>query len=49
MVCSADIACNLDKRTAARQFRQSIEQYMASDKFNPVSELDLEVVMALLK
>jgi len=49
MVCSADIANNLDKRPAARQFRQSIEQYMASDKFNPVAELDLEAVKALLK
>jgi hypothetical protein len=49
MVCSADIAGNLDKRPAARQFRQSIEQYMASDKFNPAAELDLEVVKALLK
>ena len=49
MVCSADIANNLDKRIAARQFRRSIEQYMASDKFNPTAELDLELVKALLK
>jgi hypothetical protein len=49
MVCSADIAGNLDKRHAARQFRQSIELYMASDKFNPATELDLEVVKGLLK
>ena len=49
MVCSADIAGDLNKRPAARQFRQSIEHYMASDKFNPVDELDLEVVRALLK
>ena len=49
MVCSADIARDLDKRPAARQFRQSIEQYMASDKFNPVAEVDMEIIKALLK
>ena len=49
MVCSADIANNLDQRPAARQFRRSIEKYMASDKFNPVAEMDLEVMKALLK
>ena len=49
MVCSANLSDDLDKRPAARQFRRSIEQYMASDKFNPASELDLEVVKALLK
>ena len=49
MVCSADIANDLDKRPAARQFRRSIEQYMASDQFNPQTELDLDVVKDLLK
>ncbi len=49
MVCSADIVRNLDQRPAARQFRRSIEQYMASDKFNPGTEVDLEMVRALLK
>jgi len=49
MVCSADIAGDLDKRPAARQFRRSIEQYMASDQFNPQTELDLDVVKGLLK
>ena len=49
MVCSANLYDDLDKRSAARQFRRSIEQYMASDKFNPATELDLEVVKALLK
>jgi len=44
MVCSADIVNDLGKRPAARQFRRSIEQYMASDKFNPVTELDLEYI-----
>ena len=49
MVCSADIATDLDQRPAARQFRRSIEQYMASDKFNPATELDLNILKALLK
>ena len=49
MVCSADIANDLDKRLAARQFRLSIEQYMASNQFNPTTEVDLGLVKALLK
>ena len=49
MVCSADIVNDLDKRIAARQFRRSIEEYMASDKFNPTIELDLELVKTILK
>jgi len=49
MVCSADIVNDLNKRPAARQFRLSIEQYMASDKFNPTTELDLELVKSVLK
>ena len=49
MVCSADIATHLDIRPAARQFRLSIEQYMASDKFNPSTELNLDLVKMLLK
>jgi hypothetical protein len=42
MVCSADIATDLDNRPAARQFRRSIEQYMTSDKFKPVAEVDFK-------
>jgi hypothetical protein len=49
IVCSADITSDLDKRHAAGQFRRSIEQYMASDKFNPVVELNLELIKDLLK
>ena len=49
MVCSADLFNDLDKRYAARQFRRSIEQYMASDKFNPTTELDLQLIKDLLK
>ena len=47
MVCSADLQKDLDKRPAARQFRQSILEYMASDRFNPSTTLDPEKVRAL--
>ena len=49
MVCSVDLQNDLDKRPAARQFRQSILQYMASDQFNPSVTLDPEKVRALYK
>ncbi|MDR0814699.1 MAG: hypothetical protein LBN37_02990 [Bacteroidales bacterium] len=48
-VCSAELASDLDNRPAARQFRRSIEQYMMSDKFNPVAEINLETIRGLLK
>ena len=47
MVCSADLQKDLDKRPAARQLRQSILQYMASDRFNPSTSLDPALVKAL--
>lgn len=47
MVCSADLQKDLDKRPAARQLRQSILQYMASDRFNPSASLDPTLVKAL--
>jgi len=49
MVCSADITGDLSKRPAARQFRRSIEMYMSSDQFDPATELDIDVIAALLK
>ena len=49
MVCSVDLQKDLDKRPAARQFRQSILQYMASDRFNPSISIDPEKVRALYK
>jgi hypothetical protein len=49
MICGADIGKNLDKRIAARQLRRSIEQYMASDKFNPQNELNVALVKEWLK
>lgn len=47
MVCSADLQKDLDKRPAARQFRQSILQYMTSDGFNPSASLDPVLIKAL--
>ncbi|MDR1455939.1 MAG: beta-galactosidase, partial [Tannerella sp.] len=44
MVCGADLERDLDKRPAARQFRRSIEQYMASDKFNPTEEINMSLL-----
>ena len=45
LVCTLDISRNLDSRTAARQLRRGILDYMAGDKFQPggrlkVSDLD---------
>lgn len=47
MVCSVDLQKDLDKRPAARQFRQSILQYMTSDRFNPSASLDPEKIRTL--
>jgi hypothetical protein len=44
MVCGANLDRDLDNRPAARQFRRSIEQYMASDKFNPTEELNIDAL-----
>lgn len=49
MVCSADLQRDLDKRPAARQFRQSILQYMASDRFNPSAQIDPMLIKSLYK
>lgn len=44
LVCGADLQNDLDKRPAAAQFRQSLVEYMASDKFAPVQQLDIAVL-----
>jgi hypothetical protein len=49
MVCSSNLVNNSDKRPAARQFRRSIEQYMASDKFHPTVEIYPVIIHRLLK
>ncbi len=42
LVCSSDLATDLDKRPAAAQLRQSLLEYMASDRFQPRQALTLE-------
>jgi hypothetical protein len=49
MVCGANLNKDLDKRPAARQFRRSVEQYMASDNFNPAEEIDVAKIKEWLK
>ena len=47
MVCSADLNKDLANRPAAAQFKQSLLDYMASDKFNPKDELKAELIKSL--
>lgn len=49
MVCSMDLAHDLDTRHAARQLRRSILDYMASDAFAPSVQVELEALHGLLK
>ena len=49
MVCSVDLLDNLDKRPAAAQFKQSILEYMGSDKFNPAYKLSPALIHGLFK
>lgn len=44
LVCSADLQNDLDRRPAAAQFRQSLVEYMASDRFAPVRQIDLSLL-----
>lgn len=44
MVCSADLQHDLQSRPAAAQFRRSLLEYMASERFRPAQELDLKTV-----
>lgn len=44
MVCSIDLDTDLDSRLSAAQFKQSILEYMASDKFKPQHQIDLKVL-----
>lgn len=42
LVCSSDLTSDLDKRPAAAQLRQSLLEYMASDRFQPSQPLTLK-------
>lgn len=47
MVCSADLESNLDERLSAKQFRQSLLEYMSSDRFTPTFTIAPEVIRKL--
>ncbi|WP_029902821.1 sugar-binding domain-containing protein [Prevotella sp. 10(H)] len=49
LVCSSDLESDLNTRLSAKQFKQSILEYMASDSFQPKDEIDLNVVKGLFK
>ena len=49
LVCSMDLAKDLDKRIVARQLRRSVLDYMAGSAFDPKVELSVERVQALFK
>ncbi|MDR1865271.1 MAG: beta-galactosidase [Bacteroidales bacterium] len=48
IVCSADLSGNPDERRAALRFRRSIEEYMASGRFNPAMEIDAAIIKDML-
>jgi len=44
VVSSADLRKDADDRPAAKQLFYSLQKYMASDKFNPSQEVDINVI-----
>ena len=48
MVCGADLITDIANRPAAMQFRRSIENYMSSGDFNPITEIGLAILDDLL-
>jgi hypothetical protein len=49
LVCSADLARDLDTRPAARQLRRSLLDYMVSDEFDPRVEVTMEQLRSLYR
>jgi hypothetical protein len=49
MVTSIDLEHGMDKRPAARQLLYSIEKYISSDRFNPQTEVDIEIILDLMR
>ena len=47
MVCSVDLQKDLSKRPAAAQFRQNILEYMASERFNPTKEVNVDTIKTM--
>ena len=48
LVCSSDLAKNLNTRPVARQLRYSLLKYMESDKFNPQEEVAFKQIKQVL-
>ena len=49
MVCSADIETDLSTRLSAAQFKQSILEYMTSEKFDPQNEIDVQILKKIIR
>jgi len=49
LVCSADLARDLDTRPAARQLRHSLLDYMVSDEFDPRIEVTIDQLRSLYR
>ena len=49
LVCSVDLTRELESRPLARQFRQSLVKYLASDAFQPSATVDLAAIQALFQ
>jgi hypothetical protein len=49
LVCSAELEKKLDERPSARQFRQSLLSYMASERFNPKVQVTEQDLLKLLE
>ena len=48
MICSMDLSSDLDHRPVARQMRASILNYMASEAFDPETELSVDQIVSSL-
>jgi len=48
LVCGANLSDDMDKRLAAKQFRRSLERYMASSQFNPSVTIDEKLLEQLI-
>lgn len=49
MVCSADLETDLTHRPSVAQFKQSLLEYMSSEKFNPTDEIDINILKSIIK
>ncbi|HQK95676.1 MAG TPA: hypothetical protein PLD23_19415, partial [Armatimonadota bacterium] len=49
VVCSIDLASDLEARPAARQLRRSVLNYMASDRFDPDQRLTRDELLTVVK